>query len=267
MRSVRRAFSEIAAVLAALLELVAPGVCAGCGASARLLCPACAGVLECPVFWSSPAPCPAGLPPVASVAPYDGPAGAVLVAHKDGGRLGLARALGDALSRSVEACVTQPGGAGNSASTRGRPVLVMPVPSAPSAARRRGHDPMRRTAVRAVRRLRGRGHAVQLVPALRQTRRVADQAGLGATERASNLRGAIGVAPWAAAVVAGRHVVVVDDVVTTGATLADAVRAVSACGGAVLGVATVAATRRRRLPPRGEASESGGGVSRDPRGD
>ncbi|RSN55575.1 phosphoribosyltransferase family protein, partial [Actinomadura sp. WAC 06369] len=94
----------------------------------------------------------------------------------------------------------------------------------------------------AVRRLRAEGMAVTAVDALRLRRRVADQAGLTAARRAANLRGAIEVR----APVAGRRVVLVDDVVTTGASLSEAARALRAAGAEVVGAATVAMTPRRR---------------------
>ena len=75
-----------------------------------------------------------------------------------------------------------------------------------------------------------------LVPA----RAVADQSGLTTGQRARNLSGALrGVG------VPGSPVVVVDDVMTTGATLVEAARALSAQGHLVVGAAVVAATRRR----------------------
>ncbi|WP_449066250.1 ComF family protein, partial [Planomonospora algeriensis] len=85
---------------------------------------------------------------------------------------------------------------------------------------------------------------------LAQRRRVADQSGLNALQRAENLSSAFRLAPGAngspaALLEGGRVIVLVDDVVTTGATLAEAARTLRAAG-AEPGVAvTVAATRRR----------------------
>jgi predicted amidophosphoribosyltransferase len=79
-------------------------------------------------------------------------------------------------------------------------------------------------------------------PLLAPTRSVADQAGLDTSGRARNLAGALAARRCAD----GLRVVVVDDVVTTGATLAEATRALRAAGAEVLGAAVVAATVRRR---------------------
>ncbi|WP_369688378.1 ComF family protein [Actinomadura macra] len=97
--------------------------------------------------------------------------------------------------------------------------------------------------------------------ALRHTRRVSDQAGLTVSERAANLAGALEAVPRAK--VAGRRVVLVDDVITTGATLAEAARALRAADAEVIGAATLAATQRRGAPTRQWGRGGGGANLRD----
>lgn len=87
---------------------------------------------------------------------------------------------------------------------------------------------------------------VTVVAALRHVRRVADQAGLDARGRAANLAGALAVRREAQPRLEGRPVVLVDDVLTTGATLAEAARALSSAGVSVCAGAVLAATPRSR---------------------
>jgi predicted amidophosphoribosyltransferase len=121
-------------------------------------------------------------------------------------------------------------------------LLLVPVPSARRATAARKHDPGRRMAAWAARELRRAGVAARMVAVLRQRRPVADQAGLSAAERLANLTGALGAVAGSGRLLAAGPVVVVDDLMTTGASVAEAARAIGAAGGRVLGAAVVAAS-------------------------
>ena len=121
--------------------------------------------------------------------------------------------------------------------------MLVPVPSAGRAVRERGLDATRTLARAAARRLTHPAR-VTVVSALAQARRVQDQAGLTAGERRRNLAGGFRIRR----AVDGLPVVVVDDVVTTGSSLTEAVRVLETAGVNVLGAATVAATVRLRTP-------------------
>ncbi|MCF3183675.1 ComF family protein [Streptomyces polychromogenes] len=217
-----------------LAGLVLPADCAGCGAARSLLCGACRGVLggtgAGPVRPAVRGGGPS-LPPVYAAVPYEGPVRAVVLAHKERGVLPLAGPLGGALAAAVSAA----GGRG------GGELALVPVPSARRTLRARGHDPARRIALAASRRLRGAGEAARVAPVLRLRRQVADQAGLGARQRWENLAGALEVRPGGTRMAAGARIVVVDDVVTTGATLEEAARALRAAGLRADAAAVVAA--------------------------
>ena len=218
-----------------LADLVLPADCVGCGRPGGVLCEGCGARLGAArarrVWLREPWP---GLPPVYGALAYAGVVRSVLLAHKERGALGLAVPLGAALATAVRPCC----GVGGGGAARA-PVLLVPVPSAWRSVAARGHDPVRRLARVAARELRGVA-PVRVLPALRQCRAVRDQSGLNAVERAANLRGALVVAPAARRLVRLGRVVLVDDLVTTGASLAEAARAVRGAGGRVAGAAVVA---------------------------
>ncbi|MEU9533222.1 ComF family protein [Streptomyces sp. NPDC048213] len=201
--------------------LVLPVSCGGCGRDRTELCEACGGRL----YGGAPrrvrpSPEPPGLPAVHAAAGYEGAVRAVLLAHKERGVLGMGRPLGRALAGAVRA------GAGQVPD--GRPLLLVPVPSTRRAVAARGHDPARRIALAAAVELRRTGVAATVAAVLRQRRAVADQAGLTAAERRANLAGALDVAAGGGRLLAAGRVVLVDDLLTTGATLAEAARVVDA---------------------------------------
>ena len=151
--------------LAAAADLALGGVCAGCAGSPGLLCSACRAQLEQPARVLPRRP---GGVPVAATCVYGGPVRNAVLAHKERGRLALARPLGDALSAAVSVWLDPPARGG--AATNLQAALV-PAPSSPGAVRRRGQDPLLRIARRACVTLRRAGFDCTLVPALRHRRR------------------------------------------------------------------------------------------------
>lgn len=168
-----------------------------------------------------PVPEPAGLPVVHAAAPYADAVRAVLLAHKERGALGLARPLGVALAGAVRAGLPRAAG----------PLLLVPVPSARRAVRARGHDAARRIALAAAGELRRTGTEARALPVLRQWRAVADQSGLTAHGRVANLAGALEVAAGSGRLLGRGRAVLVDDLMTTGASLVEAARALRAAAG------------------------------------
>lgn len=205
-------------------EVVLPSACGGCGRSRTALCAECAEAL-CggPVRRARPDPEPPGLPAVWGAAAYEDAVRAVLLAHKERGALGLAGVLGRALATAVRAAAGRSAGEGT--------LLLVPVPSSRGAVRARGHDAGRRIACAASAELRRSGIPARMLGALRQRRAVADQAGLDAPQRLANLSGALEVVPGGVGLLDGGRVVLVDDLMTTGASLVEAARAVRAVPG------------------------------------
>jgi predicted amidophosphoribosyltransferase len=226
---------------ASVLELFLPSRCAGCGRldepefRLRGLCPQCVFAVRqsVPMSWAIAVAGTGSVVHAFAAAAYDGVIRAALLDFKERGRLCLRRELGGCLAVSVFGAV------GRDHSS----FLLVPVPSAIATRRARGHDPVGAMAATAAGYLRATGFQVEVRAVLRQGRTVDDQSGLDVHARHANLSGALAVRR--PALVRGRRVVIVDDIVTTGATAAEAARALSEAGAVVTGIACVAATIRR----------------------
>jgi predicted amidophosphoribosyltransferase len=213
--------------------------CVGCQVGGRPLCLACVPRLAGEPHRAVPRPKPPGLPPTWATVAYDGVARAAIVAHKEDGVSALAVPLGSALAAATVAARGREEASGDT------PVTLVPIPSARRTIRRRGHDPLARITRQAAVTLRRSGHQVRIRPVVRLARRVADQAGLDAAGRQANLDGAFRVVPLRISLQDWGKVIIVDDIVTTGSTLAEARRALEDAGVPVHGAAVIAATSRQ----------------------
>lgn len=207
----------------ALADLVVGAACPGCGALARSLCGDCRALLARPTIRRV-----VGGVEVLALTAYVGVGARLVRALKDGGAWGVAGVAGPGLARGCDALA--PEGA-----------TLVPVPSRPSAVRRRGFDH-----ALALARAAGRPRRLPVVRALARADDRLDQAGLDRTQRASNQRGAMALRRGLSSTrLAGRTVVLVDDVCTTGATLTEAAVVLAAAGVDVVGAVVLASTPRR----------------------
>lgn len=200
---------EIGAEIGAFLLAAS---CAGCDLPGVFLCEGCRGAL-------TPAPrelrTPAGLR-VRAALPFEGVAARCIRSLKGEGTTVLARPLGTALSGALLDELDEG-------------IRASPIPTSRAAFRRRGYRVPDILLARA-------GVAPWCV--LRHAGARADQRGLGRAERAQNVRGSMRARRRGE----GARVVLVDDVVTTGATFDEAARVLGQAGFEVVAAVALAAT-------------------------
>ena len=214
------------------LDLLLGGRCVGCERPGRPLCRWChAGLPD----GSAVVERRIGRVPVVAAGPYEGVLRELVIGFKERQVHALERPLAEQLALAVAVAV----------GSRRRPAVLVPVPSRPEATRSRGLDSTAAVTARAARLLRRAGVEATAVPALRTRRGVRDQAGLDAAERARNLAGSMTARSGRVLRLNDALVVVCDDVVTTGSTLAEASRALSSTGIRPFACAAIAATPRR----------------------
>jgi predicted amidophosphoribosyltransferase len=209
-----------------VLDLILPLECGGCGAPSTRWCDACATELS--VAAEQPHVVNPRIDPqvpVFALGRYVGARRQAILAMKEHGRGDLVAPLARALAVGVHRLLTW--------GMVETPLTIVPAPTRRSAARRRGGDPVARLARAAV-----AGHPdVAVVPALRLKALARDSVGLGTSARERNVAGRVllrGQRPRT-------EVVIVDDIVTTGATARESVRTLRAAGIQVAAVLAIAA--------------------------
>lgn len=213
------------------LDAALPAACLGCRAEGPPICARCEPALDARL--ARPAGVAIGLPgdvpePLLQLewcAPFHGIARDALHAIKYQGEQRLADPLGRAIARRWAAV-----GVGAE--------VVTHVPVHEDRARRRGYDQAELIARRAATELR-----LPLVPLLTRARATIAQFDLDRRDRAHNVTGAFRIDTRAAAACRGRWILLIDDVVTTGATLAACASALEAAG--ALGVSAITVARER----------------------
>lgn len=227
-----------------------PVRCAGCGVPDRAVCPPCRAAAH-----ARPALVVRGDLEVHAGLEYEGVVAALIGVYKDAGRPDVAKVLAPALASAVGAALaaaraaaravadpgppasaSAPGPPWGPASRSGRSapsgILIATVPSTAGALRTRGYSPVSMLLAAC---------GLRAAPVLRLARERDDQAGLGAEARAANAAGGL----VARRRLDGHRFLLVDDVLTTGSTLREARRALTAAGACVDAVAVLAETPLR----------------------
>jgi len=212
-----------------VLDLILPLQCGGCGAPSTRWCDACALELSVPAdkpHVVNPRVDPRV--PVFALGRYAGARRQAILAMKEHGRGDLVAPLSWALAIGVHRLLVW--------GMVETPLTIVPAPTRRSAARRRGGDPVTRMARMAVTAIAGVPD-ITVVQALRMKALTRDSVGLGIAAREHNIAGRVllrGARPRT-------EVVLVDDIVTTGATARESVKILHAAGVRVAAVLAIAA--------------------------
>ena len=225
-----------------LHDLVWGTRCAGCARPGRQLCRGCQALLAGSTPVRRVVSGAAGEIACTAGAAYDDLTQRLVPAWKNDGRTGLTRPLAARLAVAVEL-----------ATDGADEVWLVPVPSRPESLVRRGFSPPLLLARELVR-LGGRRRPLVAVGAVVAPGGVGDQIGLGRLDRQRNLdhtmragdRALLGQLQTSCRRAAS--ILLVDDVVTTGATLAETARVLSSAGVTVSGAVLVADTPAGRRP-------------------
>lgn len=238
---------QLTGAAADLLSLAVPVDCVSCGAEDRALCIPCdrriRHLTAAPFRAESGAPAlmdvdGSVLLPVVAAGVYREELAQALLSFKRHGQQQLKRSLGRALAGAVRAAAE---GSGE--------ICLVPVPTSTKAYLNRGFSPVHLLLAGASQQLAGLPVADVLAKAGGSVLQLpGGQKGLGRGARAQRVRGSMRVSRRGRARVAGRRCVIIDDVLTTGSTLAEAARALHAAGAQVTGAVVLAATR----PPDAE---------------
>jgi len=200
-----------------LLDFLMPALCAGCGQSGGTQCPRCAAVIatgDALVIGASGI-----VPPMLALGSYEGALRAAILALKFRG----ARGVGTLLGRWISPRVIWPFD------------LVIPVPLHARRLRERGYN----QAALIARAVAAASRARYAEDVLVRPRATVPQSSLGMAQRRANVDGAFGAGEMIG-LVSGRRVLIVDDVVTTGATVGACAAILLAAGAHCLYVACAA---------------------------
>jgi len=223
--------SSPSGAMKALLDVLLPPACPGCGVEGKIVCATCLNHLQRRRDEPAGAPLgltvsqPQGLVQLEWCCAYSGPARACLHALKYDGELRLV----EVLAQEMAARWARAGIGGD---------VLVPVPVHAARLRQRGFDQAELLA-----RAAGRQLNLPVATALERAAKTAAQHALSRQARAANVGGAFAVKPLSKPDIAGRWVVLVDDVVTTGATFSGCAQALYANGAAAVSALALARER------------------------
>lgn len=201
--------------ISALSDLINPPKCICCKKYGKDICD------ECVIPWQAQAiETRLSAIPFSTVVKYDQFATPVILAAKEFGSQRAITLLTTALDTALRDAL------------RGswRELMLINIPSRPAANRKRGRDHSLELVRRLVNLNKCSDRTISHMQIFRHNRRVKDQANLDVRARYDNLHNSLSVKPELLPWLAGKDFIIVDDVVTSGATATEAIRALQQVG-------------------------------------
>ena len=208
--------------LKSLKELVFTKVCISCAAPEYWLCPSCLSAWNTSVkknFIEGK--------PIYFKSDYTSKTASVILAAKEGNNLNAIELLASELRISSE-------------------ITLVTIPSAPSAIRRRGRDHINTLAEYVQKNLQQKSIRAQYAPILFQKKSIKDQSQLSSQQRMENTKGKFAVKSCE---IPQGAVYLIDDLITTGASMLEGVRALSEAKITIAAGITACAVGRISLIP------------------
>ena len=219
--------------LKSLKELVFTKVCISCTTPGYWLCPPCLSLWNTNVKKNS-----IDSKPIYFKCDYTSKTASVILAAKEGNDLKSTALLASAISESIALSITDLG--------LSNLITLISIPSAPSSIRRRGRDHINTLAEYVLKDLHQKSITAYYLPILFQKKSIRDQSQLSSQQRIENTKGKFSVKSCE---IPQGAVYLIDDLITTGASMLEGVRALSEAKITIAAGVTACAVGRISLIP------------------
>lgn len=218
-------------ILISLKELIFPKICILCSKGGFELCP------ECELPW-------VGVPnkiyfkdfSLFYMRNYDKESSKVILLAKEGSNKKAIQLIALSLFTLIQSLTYE--------LTLSKPINIVTIPSSGRSIMRRGRNHIDEVCIEVVKLLRSSSIQAFNTPVLKHARKVKDQSNLNKIQRFNNLENSYRLSDQS---LVGSSCILMDDLVTTGSSISEAIRALSEAKITILGVVTACAVERNSL--------------------
>ena len=192
-------------------QLIYPSICLVCQKSHHLICPSCISTWQQPIKTGQIKNIP-----IYFSTYYNNESAKIILSAKENGNAVARHLLANALSNAIERVISD--------FKLQESITLITIPSRKSAIRKRGRDHINQLAAEVISLVNIDGVEISNLNMLRLNKSIEDQSKLNKGERAANLSGAyLAISPETPP----KNLIIIDDLITTGASVQEAVRALS----------------------------------------